>query len=96
MYGTLTFTSTFLLELLMDAQILLHYLYVPNMVGMLPLFANFCSSVGSTFCWDCLLILLWVAHTPYSRRYGKHYLYVLNIAGRLPLLYSKLFQVTTI
>ena len=49
MYGTLTFTSTFLLELLMDAQILLHYLFVPNMVGMLPLFVNFCSSVGSTY-----------------------------------------------
>ena len=35
----------------MDAQILLAtlYLYVPNMVGMLPLFANFYSSVGSAY-----------------------------------------------
>ena len=33
----------------MDAQILLHYLFVPNKVGMLPLFANFYSSVGSTY-----------------------------------------------
>ena len=73
MYGTLTFTSTLLPELLMDAQILLHYLFVPNMVGMLPLFANFCSSVGST----------------YTLQWKVNIIYVLNTAGRLPLLYSK-------
>ena len=73
MYGTLTFTSTFLLELLMDAQILLHYLYVPNMVGMLPSFVNFCFSVGST----------------YTIQWEVNIIYVLNTAGRLPLLYSK-------
>ena len=73
MYGTLTFTSTFLLELLMDAQILLHYLFVPNMFGMLPLFANFYSSVGST----------------YAVQWKVNIIYVLNTTGKLPLIYSK-------
>ena len=57
----------------MDAQILLHYLFVPNKVGMLPLFVNFCSSVGST----------------YNIQWKVNSIYVLNTAGRLPLLYSK-------
>ena len=56
-----------LLELLMDAQIVLHHLYVPNMVGMLPLFAN--------------LLFFYRQHIHHTVE-GKHYLNVCMLSNR--------------
>ena len=57
----------------MDAKILLHYLFVPNKVGMLPLFANFYSSVGSTYTIQWKVNIIYVLNTAGSSVSKFHY-----------------------